>query len=150
MASPKSTTRAELSAEKMRLVRRLLNEALQYGEIKRAFALQFKCQPRSAEPFLTKVLAEIRAELGRTIEEHRGNSYAFNAAVAGNTKLPMPVRQAANREVNKLLGLYAAVKVAPTTVAGVDLPQDTGRRRTLTELDAELSKFATGAEPEPS
>ena len=150
MASKKSTTRAELTAEKMRLVRRLLNESLVDSEIKRAFAIQFKCQPRTAEPFITKVRAEIRDFLGRTIEDHRGDSYAFNSAVAGNTKLPMPVRQAANREVNKLLGLYAAVKVAPTTAAGIDLPQGTGRRLTIAELDAELDKFSTGAESEPA
>ena len=149
MASKKLTPRAALSADKVRLVRGLLNQAVVYSEIKRAFAAQYKCKPRSAESFITKALAEIRAELGRSLEEHRGNSYAFNSAVAGNTKLPMPVRQAANREVNKLLGLYAAIKVAPTNIAGVDLPQDTGRRLTIAELDAELDRFATGSEPRP-
>lgn len=145
----KSPSRAELSAKKIAFVRDKINEFALFSEIKKAFAVEFKCRGRSAEPFYTKALAEIRAELGRSLEEHRGNSYAFNSAVAGNTKLPMPVRQAANREVNKLLGLYAAIKVAPTNIAGVDLPQDTGRRLTIAELDAELDRFATGSEPRP-
>lgn len=151
MATKKKTpTRAERSAEKMDFVRPLVNRCAPDGEIKKAFAAQFKCQGRTAEPFITKVRAEVREKLGRHIDEHRGDSYAFNAAIRADASLPASVRQASDRELNKLIGAHAAIKVAPTTVAGIDLPQDTGRRLTLTELDAELSKFATGAEPEPS
>lgn len=149
---PKKPTRAELTEQKHRLVRGLINEQIRPGEIKRLFAQQFKTTPRAAERFITAVYQQIRAETGRHPEDLKADSYAFWQARASGklpdgTVVPERDRQRARENLDRILGVYAPVKVAPTDTAGQDLPPAPARKLTLKELEAELAQFATEIQP---
>lgn len=150
MATPKkSKPRTEATAEKLFFVRNLVNQRTPRGQIKKRFAEEFKCSPRSAEPFITKAIADIRAEMGKSLDEHKGDSYAFWDAIVSDTTRTDVVRMRAQENLDRLTGVAAPIKVAPTDSAGKDLPPQASRKRTLKELNADLDKLleeTTGAE----
>jgi hypothetical protein len=143
MTQPKKPSRAELSEQKLRVVRGMINEQIRRSEIKRVFAATYKCSGRTAERFIAEAYEQLRAESDKSLEEHRSDSFAFWQSRAANSKLPERERMRARENLDKLSGVYAAVKVAPTNTAGQDLPVEATGRLTMKELDAVLDQFAT-------
>jgi hypothetical protein len=129
---------------KLRLVRELLNQGKRNSEVKRLFAAQFNCAPRTAEDYLALVMAEMRAELEKPSADRRAVAHARWEHIYGDKSQSMGIRVRALENIDKIEGNYAPTKQAFTDTAGQDIPQDTGRRLTIAELDEELSKFAAG------
>ena len=161
--APKKPTRTELTEQKRRVVRGLINAQARHSEIKRTFAAQYGATPRAAERFIQQVYEQIREETARSIDDHRLDAYAYWQDRAGVKKLNTPgltfeqkqiierERDRARERLDKILGVDAPVKQAVTDTTGKDVPLDSGRRLTIAELDAELDKYAGGdkADPEP-
>lgn len=146
-------SRSELTAQKMRLVRGLINKQISHGQIKRLFASHFNCSPRAAERFITAVYAEIRKQTDRPHEEHVADSYAYwqmRASVSDDDPTLTKAEKAAIRRerdrarenLDRLLGVYAPTKIAATNTAGDNLPPEPPGRLTIRDLDAALDKFA--------
>lgn len=156
MATPKQKkpTREETTRLKTQFVRTLINEGrYSRGEIKRLFAKQFGCSPRSAERFISKAYQQIREESGRDTAEHRVEAYAFWTAVASGkitvngatVAVGLRERMRAQENLDRITGVHAPTKQAVTDAAGQDVAPPA--RMTLRELDAALDKIAGELQP---
>ena len=118
---PKPLSRTELTDQKLRLVRGLINKRTPVGEIKRLFAKHYGTTPRAAERFITDAYDQIRDEVNRDPTEHKADSYEFWRRIVANDALNLRERMRAQEQLDKILGTHAPMKTANTDTAGKDV-----------------------------
>lgn len=145
----KKKTRAETTAEKQRLVRKMIDERWFIATIKSAFAKQFGTTPRAAERFITEAYREIRETSEKPSEQHKADSVQFWTRIIQDPKSSKRERMQAQTNLDRVVGNYAPVKVAGTNTSGEDLPPlQLPRKLSRDELEVELSQFAREMQPE--
>lgn len=144
MSEPKKPTRAELTDQKQRLVRLMIDKRTPVGEIKRLFAKQFGTTPRAAERFITEAYAQIRSEVGRDPAEHKADSYQFWLKIVMSDKAPLKDRMRAQENLDRILGNHAPIKTANTDQAGRDISPAKSFEELVTSLNSMMQETAGG------
>lgn len=138
-------TRDEMRVRITAAVEMLAVKGWKKFQIKAAFKKQWGCGPRTVERYLTKARAILRAEAGKSDEDHLSESYAFYKSVLANDKATLREKTKAQENLDKLLGLRKPFKVAQTDAAGNDIPDDElaeRKRRVIAALERIKSREA--------
>jgi len=114
------------------------------ADIKRAFAKMFGCSPRAAERFIQRVYEQIRQESGKATTDHKAEAYAFYSAIVGNTQNSVRDRVLAQKQLDKITGIAAPLKMANTDGEGRDVAVST---MSVEAAQAVIEAFQQGAKP---
>lgn len=114
-------TKAE-HRKRLELVRNLLGRGLYDGEIKAIVGKRYGIKFRTVQRYLARAREDIRRETGRDFETLRGEAYETYRSIVSDQDAKPIERIKARERIDRLMGLEAPTKVAPTTVAGEDLP----------------------------
>lgn len=135
----------EKEQEAMRkYVRELCDGRRHNGEIKRMAAAKFGVKPRTIEHYLTEVRNERIEESGRTVDDHRADSFHFYISVLRDKKADPRDKIKAQERIDKLLGLERPQKVESKNL-DISLTPEELAKMTDEELDAFWRRLSASA-----
>jgi hypothetical protein len=112
MATPKKTpSRAELTAQKIALVRKMIENRATVYEIKESFSSRFRLSKRSAEAFIQLVYRMLRQETDKPIPDHRVDSLLEYRKILKDPDARPIDKIRAQERIDKILGLEASIRI---------------------------------------
>lgn len=116
---------------------KLLTEGRRKSEIKKIFRQRYNVTARTVENYLSRARQILLTELKAEREEHTGRSLSVYRSILSDPKAKIKDRLAAQRRIDRLLGLEA-----PTRVALTDPDGNTAATPTV-NIAVNLSKLST-------
>jgi len=104
--------------ERVLMVAQLLARRLHRHEIKKVMRGKFGVGGRQTETYISRARELLIDRTGRSRDDHFSEAFCFYEGVLRDPGADIKDKFAAQAELNKLLGLYAPFKVAPTNIAG--------------------------------
>lgn len=124
-------TKAEM-AERTAYCERMLIEGYRKGEIKRFFKRQWGLSASQIEKYIRRARDNLVQALDCSREELIADAYGYYMQILHDKNADANVRLKARQSADRLLGLRAPIKIAPTTPDG-----DEPYRMVVEQLDTE-------------
>jgi len=140
MTAPKSPSRAEETAQKIKLVRGLLDKCVPIGDIKWRFADHFHCTPRAAERFITLCYEMMRLDSDKSTEDHRADAYRTYKRIIADPKATCSDKIRAQEGLDKITGVRAAIKIDSSGSIDIKKPPEMSHEEVQSEIDNLMRK----------
>jgi len=124
--NPGQTPSDELES-RVEVTETLLARGMRKSDIKRYLRTEYGVTARTCENYLSRAKDRIMLKLREDRESHRSMSLALYRSVLSDANASLADRLRAQRDIDRLLGLNAPLKVAATDTHGRDLPPHEAR-----------------------
>ena len=132
--------------ERVALCRMLLSQGRRDSYIRRAFRKKFSVHWRTTDGYLVRARAEMVSDLDRSKAELISESYETYLAIVSADDSTYGERTQAQKQIDRILGLHAPIKVAHTDADGNDptYEDDEAELRSLVEKLERRSSVVDG------
>ena len=129
--------------ERVALCRMLLSQGRRDSYIRRAFRKKFSVHWRTTDGYLVRARAEMVSDLDRSKAELISESYETYLAIVSADDSTYGERTQAQKQIDRILGLHAPIKVAQTDVDG-NSPSREDDIALIQELTTKLQRNRAG------